>query len=461
MPKPIEAVLIGAGQRGTEIFGAVAKQFPDELRFVAVAEPNMQRRESFALAHNIPAKFQFTSWESLFDAGVDARAAFICTQDQLHTQPALAALSDGYDVLLEKPMATTEAECRRLVAAADEMGKQLHIAHVLRYTEHFKKIYEFLRAGIVGEIIHINHAENVSWWHMAHSYVRGNWRNEASSSPMILAKCCHDLDIIYWLAGKKCKSLSSFGGLKHFCPENAPNGVPDYCLEGCPVEDSCPFYAPWVYVGLEPTLRSLRDTSNRKFEQFGVNLYLQNPELVKMLGSLVEPLRELSEYKGWPISVLSENPTPENILDVLKNGPYGRCVYRCDNDVVDHQVVLLNFESGLTATLTMHGFSHLEGRTTRIQGSKAELRAFIGLGGGWIEVDEHRSDQHIHVETATTSNQGHGGGDVALTRAFVKSLQEGNQQATTLAQFALPSHLLAFNAEKSRKQGIVIQNPAD
>lgn len=461
MPKPIEAVLIGAGQRGTEIFGAFALQFPDELKFVAIAEPNTQRRTSFSKAHNIPENLQFTSWETLFSAKVNARAAFICTQDQQHTEPALAALSGGYDVLLEKPMATSETECRQLVAAAESTGRQLHIAHVLRYTEHFKKIYDFLRSGLLGEIIHINHAENVAWWHMAHSYVRGNWRKEAGSAPMILAKCCHDLDIIYWLAEENCESLSSVGSLKYFRPENAPDGVPDYCLDGCPVENTCPFYAPWVYIGIEPTLRSLRDTSSQKWVQLGVNQYLQNPGLIKRLGSVLPPLKVLSEYKGWPISVLSDNPTPDNLIEVLKKGPYGRCVYRCDNDVVDHQVVLMNFESGLTATLTMHGFSHLEGRTTRIQGSKGELRAFLGLGGGWIEVDEHRSDKQIHIETASATSQGHGGGDVKLTQAFVNSLRGTNQQATTLARFALPSHLLAFNAEKSRKQGIVIQNPAE
>ena len=185
---PIQAILIGAGQRGREAYGPYALQHPDEIQFVAVAEPDPVRRGSFARQHNISPENQFESWEALLEQPQYGQAALICTQDQQHTAPTLAALRAGYDVLLEKPMATTLEECQQLVAVAEETGRQLHICHVLRFTEHFAKMRQIIQSGVLGSVINVSHRENVAWWHMSHSFVRGNWRSQALSSPMILAK---------------------------------------------------------------------------------------------------------------------------------------------------------------------------------------------------------------------------------------------------------------------------------
>ena len=455
MAAPIEAILIGAGQRGARDYASFALQHPELLKFVAVAEPINERRAWFASQHNLPPENIFTSWEPLLERPQMARAALVCTQDQQHTEPALAAMRSGYDVLLEKPMATTTGECRELVDTARRYKKQLHVCHVLRYTKHFQKMREIIRSGVLGQIINVSHRENVSWWHMAHSYVRGNWANRTRSSPMILAKCCHDFDILLWLLDEKCEQLSSFGSLMHFRRENAPEGAPDYCLDGCPAAADCPYYAPFVYVDLIPFWRSYSDSAPG-FPRFAVQLHQRAPQLFNLLSTFLPILRKVSRYREWPRSVVAHDPTPENLIGALRKGPYGRCVYSCDNDVVDHQLVSMQFESGASVSLTMHGHSHIEGRSTRIEGSRASLQAFFGNGGAWIEVKEHLSDRHIRYDTSTPVAEGHGGGDHALMLAFVRSLQSEGSGALTLADQALESHLMAFAAERARLECRVV-----
>jgi len=184
-------------------------------------------------------------------------------------------------------------------------------------------------------VVTVEHRENVAYWHMAHSFVRGNWRNSQIESPMILAKCCHDMDILYWNMGP-VRRLNSFGSLIHFRAENAPPGAPEHCLDGCPIADECPFHAPRLY---------------------------------------------LTDYTGWPVSVISEDLSLEARRRALEAGPYGHCVYRCDNDVVDHQTVNVEFESGATGVLFMHGHSHKESRTMRYDGTRATLRGAHAAGG--------------------------------------------------------------------------------
>jgi len=375
----------------------------------------------------------------------------------MHTAPALAALKAGYDVLLEKPMAPTLGECRQLVQAAEETGRQLQICHVLRYTRHFQEMKAILGSGVLGDIVNVSHRENVAWWHMAHSYVRGNWRNTAESAPMILAKCCHDLDILVWLLEDRCDLLSSVGSLIHYRPENAPPGAPRRCLDGCPAAQTCRYYAPWVYLDHTPLWRSLADTG-KGIVRWGTQVQLRSPGLIKALGNLIPDLKMLSDYRGWPVSVVANDPAPENILAALQDGPYGRCVYHCDNDVVDHQVVSMQFEAGTSVTLTMHGHSHLEGRTTRIEGSNATLKAEFFMGSSWIEVNEHHSDRRTRYDTTTSPREGHGGGDHRLMAGFVRSLQgRAEPVALTTARASLESHLMAFAAEEARLEKKVMK----
>jgi predicted dehydrogenase len=445
MSRVVEAILIGAGQRGAEAYGPYAFQSaPDQprLRFIAVAEPEPARRARFALQHGIPPERQFASWEPLLALPQLADAALVCTQDWQHTGPALAALRGGYHVLLEKPMATSAEECRLLVAASEEAGRQLHICHVLRYTTHFARMRAILQSGVLGEVIDVAHRENVSFWHMAHSYVRGSWRSAAQSSPMILAKCCHDFDILLWLLERDCEQLSSAGALTHFRPENAPPGAPDRCLDGCPARDTCPYYAPWIYQDMDAFWRSFADTAGG-FNRLAVRGRLRNPGAFRALARVVPAFRRVTGYDGWPLSVLAPAPSPAAIEQALREGPYGRCVYRCDNDVVDHQVALMQFAGGATVTLTMHGHAHTECRTTRIEGS-------------WIQVDEHRSGRRERIDTSPADPVGHGGGDFALLAAFLRSVLAGGDAARTTASQALASHLLAFAAEKARLEGRVL-----
>jgi predicted dehydrogenase len=430
-------------------------EHPDEIRFVAVAEPDAGRRERFAARHNIAPENRFTGWEELFARPQYGAAALICTQDWQHTAPAVAAMQAGYAVLLEKPMATRAEECVRLVQESERSGLPLHICHVLRYTGHFQKIKSILQSGVLGDVIDVAHRENVSYYHMAHSYVRGNWRNQSQSSPMIVAKCCHDFDILLWLLGQHCQAMSSFGELTHFCPENAPAGAPEYCLDGCPASQTCLYYAPFIYQDLTPLWRSFAETANG-LERALVQNYLRRPGLMRAAGRVTPPLRTLTEYRGWPVSVVTSDPANGNLLAALRKGPYGRCVYHCDNDVVDHQVVAMQFDAGTTVTLTMQGHSHTEYRTTRIEGTRGRLTAEFGLGGSWVVVDDHRSDSRTRYDTTYRAGSSHGGGDAGLMAAFVRSLRGDASASLSTARMALESHLMAFAAEQARQEGRVI-----
>jgi len=456
-PPPYDAVLIGAGNRGAEVYGQWALAHPHLLRVTAVAEPIAARREAVARQHRIPQARQFETWEDLLRQPKLADVAIITTQDQMHTGPTLAALEKGYDILLEKPMASRLDEAVALVRAAEQAGRILQIAHVLRYTDFFQAVYEIVQSGRLGQLITVSHRENVSSWHMAHSYVRGNWRRSDQASPMILAKSCHDMDVLYWILGRRVRRLSSFGGLRHFCAENAPPGAPSHCIDGCPFEETCPFYAPALYLDLNPIHYGLAQARSPVHRVAG-RLARLSPDLLAALARVVPPLRQLSEYEGWPRSVITDRPGDlVALIAALKYGPYGRCVYKCDNDVVDHQVVAMEFEDGISATFTMHGHSHEEGRTLRIDGSQATLLGKFSFNQTYLEVRDHRDwtvermDFPNEVETG-----GHGGGDDGLMRAFIASLADRSQPPLTSARASLESHLMAFAAEKARVEGGVV-----
>ncbi len=458
MSQPIEAVLIGAGNRGAEVYGQWALRHPDRLKIIAVAEPLDARREQVAAEHRIPPERRFLTWEDLLARPRMARAAIITTQDQMHTQPTLAALEAGYDVLLEKPMAHRLDECVALVQAAERTGRLLQICHVMRYTEAFQRLYEIIQSERLGQIVTLSHRENVSSWHMAHSYVRGNWRQAGQSSPMILAKCCHDLDLLYWILGRKAVRLSSVGRLTHYRPENAPPGAPERCTDGCPVETTCPFYAPALYLDLEPIHYGLSQAQS-PLHRFAGQMALDRPGVLRVLAAVFPILRQLTEYSGWPRSVITDDPgNKASLRRALETGPYGRCVYRCDNDVVDHQIVLMEFEGGLSASHTMHGHSFEEGRTIRVDGSQATLLGKFSMNRTFLEIRDHRNPRRI--ERIDFPNEieagGHGGGDEGLMAAFVEALDKGKQAPLTSARASLESHLMAFAAEMARVTGTIV-----
>lgn len=404
--KKITAALIGAGQRGAGAYAPYALEHPEEIQFVAMADANPARRADFQRAHSIQDVNCFASWEALLEGAKLADAVLICTQDNMHFEPAMKALEKGYHVLLEKPMSPDPAECLIMGDIAEKYNRVFSICHVLRYTDFFATIKKIITDGKIGKLVSIQHTENVEHRHQAHSFVRGNWGDSRVSSPMILAKSCHDMDILQWIVDSECTKVSSFGSLTHFRNENAPEGAPMYCLDGCPVQDECPYFAPKMYI-------------------------------------------ERNDWVGEVLrAVVSHDTSDEGVLRELKNGPYGRCVYHCDNNVVDHQVVNLEFANAVTVAFTMSAFTFEGGRSVKLMGTHGQIRADM-------EKNIIEATSFITRETETirldTDLAGHGGGDTAIMRDFVRLVQsEGNEKGLTGADISVKSHLIAFAAEKSR-----------
>lgn len=406
--EPIKLIVLGAGQRGAEAYAPYALDNPQDVQIVGVADPREDRRQAMIDAYGIPVENTAATWEELMARERFADAVIVATQDKMHYEPAMVALKKGYHVLCEKPMSPDPKECLEMGRAAKENGRVLSICHVLRYTPFFSEIKRIIDSGVIGEVMAVTLTENVAYWHQAHSYVRGNWRNTAESSPMLLAKSCHDMDILLWLIGKPCTQVSSYGHLTHFTKENAPEGAPARCLDGCPHRNECPYYAPRIYV----------------------------------------------DWKGvWQADVLrkvvSMDTSTEGLMAALKTGPYGRCVYHCDNDVVDHQVVNLDFEGGAVASFTMTAFSYEQGRVIKIMGTKGEI---IGNADSNSLRYVTYLEQNVH-SVAVRATGGHMGGDSAIMRDFVDQVRSNGAHAgRTSAEQSVESHLITFAAEESRLQ---------
>ena len=408
MMKPITAVVLGAGSRGTA-YARYALEHPEELQIAAVAEPRADRRSIFAREHGIPESRCFASWQELLAQPRMADCAFVCTLDDDHTEPAVRAMELGYHLLLEKPMSNTEEECRAIAEAADRTGCKLAVCHVLRYTPFYMTLKSLIDRGSIGEVTALNQIENVGYWHQAHSFVRGNWRTVRETSPMLLQKSCHDMDIILWLVGRSCKRVQSFGSLRHFNAAHAPLGAPERCLDGCPHEKTCPYSASALYMDMNRT--------------------------------------------GWPVDVITTDLSEEGRRKALQEGPYGRCVYRCDNDVVDRQVVNMEFDGGAVATFTMTAFSADFSRQLKIFGTEGQITADMGTG----EIILHRFGEEKKTVPldAGTERSGHGGGDFGIIRDFLGILRSGGESRTSAA-VSLQSHLMCFAAERSRLENIVV-----
>jgi len=452
----LTAALIGAGARGHAAYGAYALKHSDQIRFVAVVEPNDTRRQRFAKAHAIPPERQFQTWEELMGQGKIADVAFVCTVDRIHSEPAIAALEAGYDVFLEKPMATTVSDCIRLVQTAERTGRLLEVGHVLRHTAFFSTLHEIVASGRLGDIVAVEHRENVAYWHMAHSYVRGNWRNSEVESPIILAKCCHDLDIMYWNLGP-CKQLNSSGSLIHFRPENAPKGAPERCINGCPVASDCPWNAMHAYLDLLPLMHIARRSPSIPLRLYGT-LLLDYPWIVKAACRLIPSLNRLFDYQGWPISTTFDDPSQEGRREALKTGPYGRCVYHCDNNVADYQVVNMEFEQGASGTLILNGHSHDESRSVRYDGTRATLTGeFASYDKRYtLEIHDHLRGRVERIHPEAGDGQ-HGGGDTGIMNSLFYALQDrSNPASVSAARESLESHLMAFAAEEARHKGNVV-----
>lgn len=408
---PMTAIVAGAGNRGN-VYASYAAKFPGELKMVGVAEPVPIRNERFSTKYGIEDRYRFKTWEDIFTVPKFADAVFITTPDHLHYGPAMAALEMGYHLLLEKPIAQSWKECADILAAAHRNNRIVGICHVLRYAPYFRKMKEVADSGALGKIVSVQHFEPVEHVHMSHSFVRGNWRRSDESNFMLLAKSCHDMDILRWVIGKPCTKVASFGTLSWFKPENAPAGSTARCTDGCAVEAECPYSALRIYY--------------RK--------------------------RIWTNYFDLP----AEGDKGPAIMENLKNGPYGRCVYRCDNDVVDHQTVMMQFGDDITCNFNMEAFTSYWGRRTRVMGSMGDM---VG-----DEEDLHVAN-FVTGETArwnTKENSditsGHGGGDHGLVHDLIQAVsQENPDLLTSTIDASMESHLMAFRAEESRLNGGVLE----
>lgn len=410
---PITLLIIGAGNRGAGYATAALLQ-PERVRIVGVAEPREHYRQAVAQTYNLPALNVFADWREAASRPRFADAVVIATPDALHAEPAIAFARLGYAMLLEKPMAPNAEDCRRIVEAVESSGVIFAVGHVLRYTPYTRQIKALLAAGAIGDVVSIQHLEPVGYWHFAHSFVRGNWRSEALSSPVLLAKSCHDLDWIRHVMGVPCQAVSSFGSLRHFRRENQPAGAAERCLD-CQVEPECPYSARKIYLG-----------------------------------------RVARGQVGWPVDVLTPDVTADAVEAALRNGPYGRCVYLSDNDVLDNQVVQMQFVGGRTASFSMMAFTEAGHRRTTIFGTRGELYC----DGHTIRVHDFLTDasQTIDVAALTASKPGsHAGGDYGLMEAFVSAVASGDPSLILSGpQESLESHLMVFAAEQARREGRVV-----
>lgn len=395
-------VIIGAGVRGSHLGEQlVSSSIP--ARIVAVAEPREERRRAFARAHNLPTSAQFPSWEALCDSGLEADAAIVATLDNQHAAPVLACLRRGWHVLVEKPLADTLQDCRLIVKAQRQAGRVVSVCHTLRYMDAFRRIKQIVAEGTLGRLIHVEHVEAIGHLRFTHNYVRGRWAKEASNTFLLLHKCSHDVDFVAWLVDEPCARVSSFGSRGYFNTAHAPEGSGTRCLDDCRIRDACPYSALRLYVDGDLTgrLQDLGDTSTR-----------------------------------------------EARLEAVRRGPFGACVWRAGNDVVDHQVVSMEFAGGSTATCTMSGFSATHGRRTRLQGTKGELLFEEATDSITIRKFDQTEPELIRVARPDSYHPE----DRDIVGNWLSAMHDASEGVAVDAQEALKTHAIVFAAEQSRKE---------
>ena len=399
-------ILIGAGSRGMT-YGLCARNLGIEI--AAVAELRPDRLEYAADSLDVPREMRFRDANELLSLGKIADAAIIATMDRDHFGHVMQALDRGYDILLEKPISPDPGECIAIEEKANALGRSITVCHVLRYAPFFMELKRIVDSGQLGKIIAIKHSENIGNFHMAHSFVRGNWRNDVLSSPIILQKSCHDLDILLWLTGAHCRRVAAFGSLSFFRPENAPEGAADRCTD-CPHSKACRFDAWQVY---HPTLGQ------------------------------------------WPTDVVCLEQTEDALAEALRTGPYGRCVYKCDNNVCDHMSVAMEFDGGITATFSLTAQTSRIHRNIHIMCQDGEIEA-DDLDGTITVTRFPRNQAEAPVSRTITLGsrlEGHGGGDEGIMADFTASLREDACESRSSISRSVESHLMACAIEKARLTG--------
>lgn len=399
----MKIALIGAGQRGM-IYARNAVYKGNEI--IAVAELNEEKRAIAQKEFSIPREHCYADAMTLLAKPKMADAVFIATMDRDHYSQTMTALKQGYDILLEKPISPDPKECMKIADFARQCGRSVVICHVLRYSPFFQEIKKIIDSGEIGKVISIQHNENIGNFHMAHAFVRGNWRRSDQTSPIIVQKSCHDLDLLVWFANSKGRSISSFGSLSYFTSANAPNGAAKRCMD-CPHKETCRFSAYRCY---------------------------------------------LPVAGRWPATALTVDQSPEGLDQAIAHGPYGQCVYHCDNTVCDHQVTIIEFENGITATFHMSGFTNQVGRTTKIMCEHGEIRASDMDNS--IEVIPFKSSPgemtRLRKIQPNASYEDHGGGDWRIVNRFMDHVKDKSSTHITDIYESVESHVLAHAAEMSR-----------
>lgn len=404
--------IVGLGARGHHTYAKYQHIHPETMKIVAIADVDPLKVQLVKDEFNINDELCFTSANELLDQDKLADCIIIATQDGDHREHTLKAISKGYEILLEKPVSNNPLDCLEIKEAALQNNVNITVCHVLRYTMFYRMVKETIKSKKIGDVVSVQAIENVGYWHQAHSFVRGNWANSNETSPMILQKCCHDFDIINWLLDKKCLSLSSYGSLKFFNENNAPTGSSEFCYS-CKAKDNCPYDAHKIYVSGENGILSGNDE--------------------------------------WPINVVCENPTLEKVLEELKTSRFGRCVFRCNNNVVDHQVVNMLYEDDVTVQLTMCGFTKDMTRYIKVMGTLGEIIA--DQRTNQVLVRTFLGDEIIYdINKLSSDLSGHGGGDNQMMTEMFEAMDNKNQTESSIVN-SISSHIQAFAAEYSRCNG--------
>ena len=398
--KRITIAVIGAGNRAGEYLKAMEKQYPNMYDVVAVCDPKLNNRKQYQIKYQLSDHQLYADYKLLFDQERLADVAIIATPDSEHFEPAIAAIKKGYDLILEKPISMTLEETIQLGEIAKAHPDQLvAVCHVMRHSTFMKKIKEIVDSKELGDIVDIQHNENIGYYHFAHSYVRGNWRNTNVAAPIIVAKSCHDMDILlYFLEDKHCKRISSMGELSFFNHEHYKEGMAPRCSD-CSVEKECPFSALKIY------------------------------------------------SSGKIRSVVFDQSASDRFLSELNESPYGRCVFNSDNNVPDHQVTILEFEGGVHASFNMSGFTNKIHRSLKIMCQYGEIRATEI--GRIIEVWKFGEEPYTIIPD--TFEGGHGGADQAFINDFMETYLYDKPFNSELSM-SIESHVMAFAAEASRQQ---------
>ncbi len=422
--RQITFVLVGAGNRA-EIYSELSLREPDRMKVVGLVEPDEEQMEKVRQRFDVPKENCFTKLEDFLKRPKFADAVFNGTMDQLHVPTSIPVLEAGYDLLLEKPFAVNEEETRRLVEVANRCKRKVYICHVLRYTPFYTAIKKQLDSGVIGEVLTIEMCEHVNYHHMVAAYVRGKWRSpKICMAPMLLAKSCHDMDIMMWMMNKtKPKSVFSYGSDIQFRPEMKPEGAGKRCMVDCPYNGSCRFSAEANYV------------ATPRWQQYVIR-----------------------EIKGM-------EKTSANMKESLRStNHFGACAWNFERDGnVDHQAVIINFENGVTGSFTMVGGAarserniHIVGTLGELKGTFEEAKFIIRKIAPYTKAGYEDTLIDLKVTGDMTGEQGaHGGGDRRLMSDFVDVMcgSEKPFSATELNDSTV-SHLVVFAAERARETGL-------